>query len=156
MRKMILPAVLFTLCFTVCACFLGCSSLAKKDQINPALLEPQTNLRFADIPVPAGFKLLSNGSYVFESGGIRAGVLKYHGKADIDQVVSFFKEQMTMFNWNLINVVEYDQHLMNFDRENETCIINMTAKGRSINIAVTLGPKSQGATKKAKEKEPMK
>ncbi|MBN1913167.1 MAG: hypothetical protein JW788_02080 [Candidatus Omnitrophica bacterium] len=136
----------------------GCASLDKKAAFGTMseALEPQLNMKFSDVPVPAGFKLLSKESYVFESSGIRAGVLSYRGKADVDRVVNFYKEQMGMFNWNLINIVEYDQHLLNFDRENETCVINLTSKGKAVNMVISLGPKSQGPVKKAKEKEPVK
>jgi len=51
------------------------------------------------------------------------GVLKYQGKTNPDQVVNFYKEQMAMYNWNLVNIVEYGQRLMNFERENEPVLL---------------------------------
>ena len=129
----------------------GCETFgAKKEGASPAMLEPQTLLKFPDVPVPTGFKILSKESYSFEAQGVRVGVLKYSGKADIEQVVVFYKEQMPMYNWNMLNMVEYGDRLLNFDRESETCIVNLLPKGRQITIAISVGPKSQSYKKSQK------
>jgi hypothetical protein len=131
----------------------GCANMSKNDKNlgNPDILEPQAMLKFSDIPLPAGFKQVSNESYSFESGGMRVALLKYRGKGTQDQVVNFYKEQMVMYNWNLINAVEYGQRLLNFDRDNESCIITISGSGNSSAISITLGPKQQPTPKKAKE-----
>lgn len=132
--------------------FLGCAGFHKKEDSTKtsALLEPSIMTKFSDMPVPAGFKLLSQDSYSFESSGVRVGVLKYRGKANPDQVVNFFKEQMPMYNWQLLNIIEYDERIMNFERENETCIINLLPKGNAVTITVSVGPRPQ-IYKKSKE-----
>ena len=127
---------------------LGCQT-SSKNSSGPSALEPQAILKFSDVPVPTGFVSLPQQSYSFESGGVRVGVLKYRGKASPDQVINFYKEQMLMYNWNLLNIVEYGDRMMNFDRDNETCIISMFAKGSSVTLTVSLGPKAQHAAKKA-------
>lgn len=132
---------------------MGCASLSGNSDAksaNPGVLEPQAILKFSDVPVPVGLKSLPAQSYSFESSGVRVGVLKYQGKNNPDQVVNFYKEQMAMYNWNLVNIVEYGQKLMNFERENETCIITMEPKGSSVILIISLGPKSQIPAKKAK------
>jgi hypothetical protein len=159
MKKFKAIFTLSVLCCLIIALLLGCSRLAKKDsqaasQVN--MLEPQPLMKFADIPVPVGFKLLTQDSYIFESAGVRVGLLRYHGKADPDRVLDFYKEQMLLYNWNLLNVIEYGQHLMNFDRENETCIVNLLPKGNTTTIVISLGPKSQGSAKRNKDKTPVK
>jgi hypothetical protein len=136
-----------SLCFFLVLFSLGyTTSLAKEDadMDKTPLLEPSAMLKFSDVPVPAGFKILSEKSYSFESpGGMRVGVLKYQGKANPDQVVNFYKDQMPMYNWSLLNVVEYGERLLNFERENETCIISLLSKGKRVTITISLGPKSQ-------------
>ncbi len=138
----------------LCSCVLvlwGCAGVAKKDfpSKEKSLLEPQSMLKFSDIPVPSGFKFLAEESYTFESAGVRVGVLKYQGKANVEQVVSFYKDQMSLYNWNLLNVVEYGERLLNFEREQETCIINLSPKGKNITITVSLGPRSGIRPKKS-------
>lgn len=130
----------------------GCALFSKKDKEigSPALLEPQAVLKFTDIPVPVGFKLLPQNSYSFENSGMRVAVLKYRGKANPDQVVNFYKEQMPMYNWTLLNIIEYGDRLMNFDRESETCIISLSARGNTVDITASLGPKPQ-VTRKPKQ-----
>jgi len=131
-------------------CLMGCAGMSKRDDASKTsgLLEPSSMLKFSDVPVPVKFKLLAEDSYSFESSGVRVGVLKYRGKADPDQIVNFYKEQMPMYNWVFLNVVEYGDRLINFERENETCIISLLPKGSQVTITISLGPKSQ-AYKKA-------
>jgi len=148
--KLFLLSAAFCLLATILA---GCASLSGNSDAksaNPGMLEPQAILKFSDIPVPVGLKNLPSQSYSFESSGVRVGVLKYQGKNSPDQVVSFYKEQMAMYNWNLVNIVEYGQRLLNFERENESCIITIEPKGSSIILIISLGPKSQIAAKKSK------
>ena len=122
----------------------GCALFPKKDaQMATAILEPQAILKFGDVPVPVGFNLLSKESYAFESKGLRVGVLKYKGRANPDRVINFYKEQMPMYNWNLLNIIEYGERLMNFERENETCNINLSSKLTGVIITIFLGQKSQ-------------
>jgi len=140
-------------CCLLTAVLAGCSTLSGNGDAksaNPGVLEPQATLKFSDVPVPVGLKNLPAQSYSFESSGVRVGVLKYQGKNDPDQVVNFYKEQMAMYNWSLVNIIEYGLSLMNFERENETCIITMEPKGSNIILTISLGPKSQIAPKKAK------
>lgn len=142
----------------------GCEMVPKKGFFSKdeALLEPSMNRKITDIPIPARFKFLPQNSYFFENAGIRVGVLKYIGKANPDSLVNFFKEQMLMNNWRLINIIEYNNSLLNFERNDETCIINLAPKGGSTIITVSLGPKSQETMvsdkdkNKTKKKEPLK
>lgn len=129
----------------VCSAMLGCETVSnrKYTDVESGTLEPQTLLKFSDIPVPVGFKLLADESYSFESYGVRVGLLKYQGKAEMDKVVNFYKEQMEMYNWNLLNAVEYGQRMLNFDRETETCIVNLNPQGRYIISTISIGPKSE-------------
>lgn len=154
MKKNVYLLILACICIFI---FLGCSGLPKKEgsfSKTSNLLEPSATLKFSDLPVPAGFTLFPQDSYSFESTGVRVGVLKYHGRANVDQVINFYKEQMPMYNWSLVNMVEYGDRLLNFERENETCIVNLSAKGSNIAITLSLGPRSQ--TTKRSSKEPIK
>ena len=149
MKKNVL---IFMLSATFTFIFLGCSIITEQDKSmgsNPPTLEPQAMNKFSDIPVPSGFKNLPAQSYSFESSGVRVGVLKFQGKADPDQIVNFYKEQMAMYNWNLLNVVEYGERLLNFVREYETCVITLLTRGKTVIITVSLGPKPQNTPKKA-------
>ncbi len=119
----------------------GCVSV-QKQAFQPQDLKPSTMLRFSDVPVPAGFKIIPDKSFILESGGVRAGILKYKGKADAQSVVLFYRNQMPIYNWALLNVLEYDHHMLNFERENESCVITIKPGGRWVELAISLAPKS--------------
>jgi len=109
----------------------------------PFALEPQIQFKFNDVPVPQGFKIIMENSYSFETSGIRVGLLKYQGKSRVDQVVNFYKEQMRIHGWNLLNIIEFGEHMLNFEREGETCIVSLIPKGNIVFVTISLGPKSQ-------------
>jgi hypothetical protein len=141
-----------SVCLLAICCLLT-TALAGCKTVSDSRLEPQTILKFSDIPIPAGLKPLPQTSYSFENAGVRVAVLKYQGRDNIDQVINFYKEQMPMYNWNLINIIEYGQRLLNFERENETCIITVQVAGfwnEEALVTISLGPKSQNLSKKAK------
>ena len=150
MKRENMVIVFVCLCLFVLA---GCTMIQQDKSMspNPSALEPQAMNKFSDVPVPSGFKSLPQQSYSFESSGVRVGVLKFQGKAEPDQIVNFYKEQMPMYNWNLLNVVEYGDRLLNFDRENETCVITLLTRGKTITITISLGPKSQTVPKKTRK-----
>ncbi len=151
--KRIPPLAVFVICCFLVIFWAGCASVpANKDKeiSKPELLEPQSALKFSDIPVPVGFKFIPEDSYSFESSGVRVGLLKYKGKVNLDYVVNFYKEQMPMYNWNLLNSIEYGQRVLNFDREQESCIIAMASKGSSTVLTISLGPKSRMPKKQDK------
>ena len=128
--------------------FTGCASSGKnRDLRGSGMLESQTLLKFSDVPIPVGFKILNGETYIFESAGVRVGVLKYRGKANIEQITAFYKEQMPMYNWHLLNMVEYGDRLLNFDRDTETCIVTLTPQGSTTIITISVGPKSQARKK---------
>lgn len=149
--KFLKLTVLIFVCFLLAGSLMGCSTFSNNSKsAGTGMLEPQAILKFSDVPVPTGLKAIPAASYSFESSGVRVGVLKYQGKANADQLTNFYKEQMAMYNWNLINIVEYGQRLLNFDRENETCIISLEPKGSNVIVTISLGPKSQTVAKRAK------
>ena len=141
------------LVFLSAVCYLLSTALTGCSTVSGSRLEPQGILKFSDLPIPAGLKPLPQISYSFENAGMRVAVLKYQGKTNIDQVVNFYKEQMPLYNWSLINIIEYGQRLLNFERENETCIITIQVAGfwnEDALVTLSLGPKSQNLSKKAK------
>lgn len=143
MRRILSLALLCSCIFIFC----GCSTVSSSDK-SSAL--QATVSKFSDIPVPADLKALPEASYSFQASGVRVGVLKYRGRGDADQMINFYKEQMPMYNWTLVNIIEYGQRLMNFERESESCIITLQPKGSSVTVTISLGPKSQNLTKRTK------
>ena len=120
----------------------GCQTFSSSSSGNEGFILPATRFKFSDIPVPAGFKTIPQESYSFDNGGVRVALLKYQGKADPDQLVIFYKEQMKMNRWELINVTEFGQCMLNFNNEKESCIISLLPKGRLITLVISVGPRA--------------
>ncbi len=99
-------------------------------------------LKFDDVPIPAGFKLIDNESFSFQNDQMRVGLLKYAGMPEADRVVNFYKEQMPLYNWDLINVIEYGQRVMNFERRDQTCIITIQPQSTRTVISIAVAPKA--------------
>jgi len=109
----------------------------------PKPLDVAALLRFNDIPVPAGFKVLENESFAFQNDATRVVLLKYKGARIADQVVQFYKEQMPMYNWNAINIIEYERRILNYEKGSESCIITVESLGRKSEIVIAISPKSR-------------
>jgi len=132
-------SIILILCAGV---FSGCQTFSPGSSGNDAFIEPAARFKFSDIPVPAGFKTMPQESYSFDNGGVRVALLKYQGKADPDQLVTFYKEQMKMNQWELINVTEFGQRMLNFNNEKESCIVSLLPKGRLITLVISVGPRA--------------
>jgi len=130
--------------------FAGCAtsgSVSADDGIKaPMALDVSTALKFVDVPVPSGFKIITAQSFTFENDVLRVGILKYKGNASGDQVVNFYKNQMPVYNWRFTNMLEYGRRIMNFEREDQNCIIVIESQGMSTFVTITVAPKSGRAT----------
>ena len=126
----------------------GCVTLPQKESANDAeknkvSLSVAPILKFEDIPVPSGFKLLDKESFAFQNDKSRVALLKYYGGQNAEQVLAFYKEQMASFNWNLVNIIEYDRKVLNYENSEESCIITIQPQGGKSMVTVALSPKSR-------------
>lgn len=137
---------------------LGCSTSYshKADPAQMTPIEPAALLKFQDIPIPSGFVFIPANSYAFQSIGFRAGLLTYKGKATGEQTLVFFKEQMPLYNWHLVNIVEHSLRMLSFEKEQETCIITIVDKGSRSEITLSVAPKSQGSSPSRRAEKPIK
>jgi hypothetical protein len=123
----------------------GCASFPVQKSARPqASLGSAGTLKFEDVPVPQGFSLLANESFIFQTDTMRVGLLKYSGRPAADQVVSFYKEQMAQFGWSMINVVEYGRRILNFDSEDQSCVITVEPATTKTIVIISVAPKSKG------------
>jgi hypothetical protein len=112
-----------------------------------AVLNIAPILRFEDIPVPVGFKIIRDRSFTFQNDFTRVGLLRYTGRIPIDKVVAFYKEQMPIYNWNLANLVEYGKKILNFEKGNQSCIITIEPLVTTTFLTIALSPKGKGEEK---------
>jgi hypothetical protein len=112
----------------------------------PRALDVAMKLRFEDVPVPSGFRIIIPESFTFQNEVLRVGILKYAGSATTDQVISFYKDQMPLYDWQLLNVLEHKNSIMNFDRQDQNCIIVIEPTGMRTYITITVAPKAGRAS----------
>ena len=105
-------------------------------------LEVAMVLKFSDIPIPNGFRLSQNESFAFQNNELRIALLKYMGKGPAEVISNFFKEQMPLYNWSLINIVEYGNNVLNFQREEEICTITVNPQGSKTLLVISVTPRA--------------
>ncbi len=98
--------------------------------VGPALsLAP--SFRISDIPVPTGFEFDRAQSYVYQDRDREIGSMRYVGKASVGATTQFFLDEMVQYNWTLVNVVEHQTVVLNFEKPERVCMIVLTRAGRS-------------------------
>lgn len=112
----------------------------------PKALDVAMALKFEDVPIPSGFRAVTNESFIFQNDVLRVGILKYSGGANAEHVVNFYKDQMPLYNWRFLNMLEYGRRIMNFDREDQTCIIVIEPYKFNTSVTLTVAPKGGRAT----------
>ena len=142
--KKLLYLSLVTCCLSLtlagCTTMSGSSSYSGSDDTS---LDVAAMLRLNDVPVPAGFKVLNTESFAFQNDVIRVALLKYTGSKTADQVVAFYKQQMPMYNWSPINIIEYERRMLNYEKSSESCIVTIEGKGRKSILTIAISPKSR-------------
>ena len=102
-----------------------------------------TNLRYDDVPVPSNFSLVPSKSLAVESGTTRISSLHYRGRSSRIEIINFYKEYMENYGWNLINLIESTQAIMNYSNGEEICTIIMTGTGSDIELTISLSPEDE-------------
>ena len=142
--KKLLYLSLVTCCLSLtlagCTTMSGSSSYSGSDDTS---LDVAAMLRLNDVPVPAGFKVLNTESFAFQNDVTRVALLKYTGSKAADQVVAFYKQQMPMYKWNAINIIEYERRMLNYEKSGESCIVTIEGKGRKSILTIAISPKSR-------------
>ena len=126
----------------------GCVTLPKNESTadaekNKVSLSVAPILKFEDLPTPSGFKLLDKESFAFQNDKSRVALLNYYGGQNAEHVLAFYKEQMSLLNWSLVNIIEYDKKVLNYENSEQSCIITIQPQGGKSLVTVALSPKSR-------------
>ena len=127
----------------------GCANMPMRrsesdSEINgaPMGLAVASRLKFDDVPVPNGFRIIREDSFIFQDSSVRIGLIKYAGRPNVEDLVNFYKDQMPLYNWNLINIVEYGRAVINFEREDQTCIVTVEPYTTKTVLTIAIAPRS--------------
>ena len=145
-KKFCLPVWIFCLLFM----FSGCADLQKSMENlgtigaeEPPLPDP-VNLAypFTDLPIPKGFDRDHAKSFVYESGSgtIKVGRLFFSGMGDMEEIMSFYQDEMTNLGWKLINAMEHDGTILNYKKEGWVSMVVIRSGWGSTTIKIVIGP----------------
>ena len=135
-------AVLFMAIGILLTGLVGCTTTGGYGDAEFVALETATILKFSDVPIPQGFRLMPNESFAFQNNQLRLALLKYTGKSSTERLVMFFKDQMPLYNWSLINIVEYGSNVLNFQRQDEICTITIVPQGSKSQLVISVTPRT--------------
>lgn len=128
----------------------GCASLSyysppgNESSIEEEGIKKAIKQKFDDIPVPEKMVLDAQNSFVFDNGEIRLANLKYSSRLSAEDVVAYFKKQLPLQGWELINMVEYGISRLSFAKEKESLEIAIYPERRGCKVILTLTPKATG------------
>ena len=83
-------------------------------------------------------------SFVYESDGVNAAVIVLKGKGRLSDVVSFYKENMPKFGWDLVSMFVYNNKgSMIFDSMESSCQIEIDQQAfNNVKVIIRTGTKS--------------
>ncbi|MCD6459856.1 hypothetical protein J7L67_04225 [bacterium] len=144
-------AGLVIICFV--SCFVsGCASNRQAKTPDELMSDQFT---FSDVPIPSKFELLRKQSYAFKDGQARIALLRYKGKGKIDDISWFYQEKMSQFQWQEVNIIDYDKNMQQFSKQAENCLVTIEKINdpwfgifpcRKILITVQLIPQKQNSS----------
>jgi len=105
---------------------------------------------FDDISVPSELTLDRQESFVYETPGVKAGILVLKGRVDVSSLVSFFTESMPRHNWTFANSFKYKSYILNFYKKDKSCLISIYDKLFTTVVEIRVGP-LHGVVEKPKE-----
>ena len=132
--------ILFSVSLIGCATWPPQKKSAQEPKVKAPLVVAE-DLKFDDVPSPNGFKLAPKESFVFKNDYTRVGLLKYAGRPTAAEVIGFYRRNMPLYGWELVNVVEYKKTIMNYEKGDETAIVTIEPTQFSTHINIAVAPK---------------
>jgi len=97
---------------------------------------------FDDIRVPSELNYKPDKSFVYETPGLKAGILVFSKwRLDMDSLTDFFNYRMEKDNWKAVNSFKGKESILNFSKPDKTCTIKIAEKwyGTTI-VEIRVGP----------------
>ncbi len=96
---------------------------------------------FDDIPVPQGFKIDKEKSFIYRAGNQKSGILYLVGGMKPKKVKEFYLENLPAHGWKLLNLFEWKETFMNFMKEGWILNIQISPKWESgSQVKIMIGP----------------
>ncbi|MFH0810272.1 MAG: hypothetical protein V2A77_07385 [Pseudomonadota bacterium] len=95
---------------------------------------------FDDIAIPAGFKLSKDDSLVYQSGGLKSGLLAFDGRIEPISAANFMVATMAADNWRMKSSFKYGRTLMLFEKPGKSAIISIAESITNTRLEVWVAP----------------
>ena len=132
-RTLVIGAIICGLSMVLVSCQLlpfG-RKTASKSTATKGLVETPSikHYQAPDVPVPANFVHCPQDSFVYISGSVRTCGIKYVGSARTDDLMEFYRRQMSQFGWMEKMTIGIDsKKAIAFKKDNEKCEIEIEQK----------------------------
>jgi hypothetical protein len=125
--------------FVILLSGLGCSNM---DIPFIGTEEPKSPsyLHFNDVLIPPELNINRDRSFVFETGGFKAGTLILKGYVDPDSVADFFKRSMPNDGWTLKSIFRHPKTVLLFEKMGKSCIITIYESTLWTHVEVWVAP----------------
>ncbi|WP_291319655.1 hypothetical protein [Desulfonatronospira sp.] len=96
---------------------------------------------FEDIPIPREMSIARDGSILFESQGIKAGMLTYTGRVDSESLFNYFLTALPNEGWELLSYIKYGTQIQTFAKDDRLCIIRIIDGRIRTELQIWISPK---------------
>ena len=105
--------------------------------------DPYPSINFEDLPIPSGFNFKRSKSFIYESrsGSVKVGHLFFSGWNSIDDVISFFQNEMINRDWSFIRTMEHSGTNLLYEKNDKVCEVTVSSSLGQTYIEITIGPK---------------
>jgi hypothetical protein len=141
MLKRIILFLILGVCLLITGCATWDEMVAKTPPPPPP--PPEMVYPFSDIPVPNGFDWNHAKSFVYESGSgsVKVGRFFYSGWGHLDEVASFYQNEMVNKGWHLVNAIKHEITVLNYEKEGWVCTLMIHSTLGKTFIEIQAGPK---------------
>lgn len=109
---------------------------AKRLTETPSIKEYQAS----DVPVPANFIHRPHDSYAYITGSVRTTAIKYIGSARTDDLLDFYRKQMSQFGWmEKMTLGVGSKKAIAFQKQNEKCEIEIEQEPSETLLLIKIG-----------------
>jgi hypothetical protein len=112
----------------------------------PAVQPAGLYLDFEDVAVPVGLTLEKARSYVYQTAGLKAGVLSFSTNRPLSALAAFFEENMPRDNWTLVSTFRFGKIIQYYQKNAKICLILIESRTDiDLNrVEVWVSPKKPG------------
>lgn len=123
--RLIGAAILSSLSLMTFSCRIM-DSITKTSEKNLVETPSIKQYQASDVPVPANFVHQQQDSYAYITGNVRTIAVKYIGSARTDDLLDFYRKQMSQFGWMEKMTIGVDsKKVIAFQKQYEKCEIEI-------------------------------